>query len=49
MAGFSLRIFLPNGSPDGLCRVEKSNWIGCGIACPCPYIALGKLGYRPIF
>lgn len=34
--GFSLRIFLPDGSPDGLRVVEKSNWTGRGIVCPRP-------------
>ncbi|HEY7329593.1 MAG TPA: GIY-YIG nuclease family protein [Gemmataceae bacterium] len=32
--GFSIRIFLPDGTPDGLRTVEKSNWIGRGIICP---------------
>jgi|GEM_PF-3044293 hypothetical protein len=32
--GFSIRIFLPDGSPDGLRLVEKSNWTGQGIVCP---------------
>ena len=32
--GFSLRIFLPEGIPDGLRIVEKSNWIGRAIVCP---------------
>lgn len=36
MSGFSLRIFLPDGSPDGLRLVEKSNWSGHGIVCPRP-------------
>jgi hypothetical protein len=31
---FSIRIFLPDGTPDGLRTVEKSNWIGRGIICP---------------
>ena len=26
--GFSIRIFLPDGTPDGLKLVEKSNWSG---------------------
>jgi len=26
--GFSLRIFLPNGTPDILKIIEKSNWKG---------------------
>lgn len=34
--GFSLRIFLPDGSPEGLRLVEKSNWTGHGIVCPRP-------------
>ncbi len=31
---FSIRIFLPGGSPDGLRIVEKSLWTGCGVVCP---------------
>ena len=27
-APYSLRIFVADGDPDGLCIVEKSNWIG---------------------
>ncbi len=32
--GFSIRFFLPDGTPDGLKIVEKSNWIGRAIVCP---------------
>jgi hypothetical protein len=32
--GFSLRIFLADGTPDGLRIVEKSNWTGRGVICP---------------
>lgn len=32
--GFSLRLFLPDGIPDGLKIVEKSNWIGRAVVCP---------------
>ncbi len=32
--GFSLRIFIPDGMPEGLRLVEKSNWIGRGVVCP---------------
>lgn len=28
---FSIRIFVPNGDPDGLRIVEKSNWSGVGV------------------
>jgi len=42
MAGFSLRIFLPDGSPDGLRVVEKSNWTGCGVVCPRPLFPTAK-------
>jgi hypothetical protein len=31
---FSIRIFLPDGSSDGLRIVEKSNWAGVGLVCP---------------
>ena len=33
-AGFSVRIFLPSGDPDGLRIVEKSNWTGQGLFFP---------------
>ncbi len=32
--GASIRIFLADGTPDGLRLVEKSNWTGLGIVCP---------------
>ena len=31
---YSIKIFLPNGDPDGLRTIEKSNWSGCGIVVP---------------
>ena len=31
---FSIRIFLPDGSSDGLRVIEKSNWTGIGIVVP---------------
>lgn len=31
---YSIRIYLPDGSPDGLRIVEKSNWTGAGLVCP---------------
>ena len=31
---FSIRMFLPDGAPDGLRILTKSNWIGCGVVCP---------------
>lgn len=34
MTGKTIRIFLPDGTPDGLKHVEKSNWTGLGIVCP---------------
>ncbi len=30
----SLRISVPDGNPDGLCVVERSNWIGKAFAFP---------------
>jgi Domain of unknown function (DUF4357) len=33
---FTVRIFLANGSPEGIRIVEKSNWNGVGIVCPRP-------------
>jgi deoxycytidine triphosphate deaminase len=32
--GFSVRIFLPSGEPEGLRIVEKSNWTGQGLVFP---------------
>jgi len=32
--GFSVRIFIPSGNPDGLRIIEKSNWIGQGLLFP---------------
>lgn len=32
--GYSIRLFLPDGTPEGLRIVEKSNWVGRGIVCP---------------
>ncbi len=31
---FSIRVFLPDGDPDGLRVIEKSNWSGSGIVIP---------------
>jgi hypothetical protein len=31
---FSLRIFVADGDPDGLCIVDKSNWIGKALVSP---------------
>lgn len=31
---FSIRIFLPDGSPDGVRVIEKSNWTGIGVVVP---------------
>jgi hypothetical protein len=32
--GFSVRIFVPSGDPDGVKIVEKSNWTGQGVVFP---------------
>ena len=32
--GFSVRIFLPSGEPEGLGVIEKSNWTGQGLVFP---------------
>lgn len=32
--GFSVRVFLPDGDPDGIKVVEKSNWTGSGLVVP---------------
>jgi hypothetical protein len=34
--GFSVHLFLPNGDPDGIKVVEKTNWSGCGLVIPRP-------------
>lgn len=31
---FSIKIFLPDGTPDGLKVIEKSNWTGCCVVFP---------------
>lgn len=31
---FSINVFLPDGTPDGLRIISKSNWTGCGVVCP---------------
>ena len=31
MKPFSIKIFLPDGDPDGLRIIEKSNWTGVGV------------------
>lgn len=33
-AGFSVRVFLPDGDPAGVKVIEKSNWTGCGLVIP---------------
>ncbi len=40
--GFSLNLFLAEGSPSGLKILEKSNWIGVGVVCPRPRFAAVK-------
>lgn len=37
--GFSVRIFVPDGNPEGLKTVEKSNWTGQGVVFPRPLFA----------
>lgn len=44
---FSIRIFLPDGTPDGIKVIEKSNWIGRAIVCP--RSKFGDLRGRPEF
>lgn len=38
---FSIKIFVPDGDPDGLRIVEKSNWTGEGVAPPCEVTSNG--------
>jgi hypothetical protein len=40
--GFSVRVFLPDGDPEGLKVVEKSNWSGRGLVIPRPVFSLAK-------
>ncbi len=40
--GFSVRVFLPGGDPDGIKVVEKSNWTGCGLVVPRALFSEGK-------
>lgn len=39
---FSIRIFLPHGTPEGLRIIDKSNWTGCGVVCPRPLFQESK-------
>ena len=32
--GFTVRLFLPNGDPEGVKVIEKSNWTGLGLVIP---------------
>lgn len=34
LRGYSVRIFIPSGEPEGLRIVEKSNWTGLGLVFP---------------
>ena len=40
--GFSVRIFLVDGDPDGIRIIEKSNWTGCGLVFPRALFAKAK-------
>ena len=48
--GFSVRIFIPTGEPEGLRVIEKSNWTGQGLFFPraiCPEVRVAKaIGFR---
>lgn len=44
---YSIRIFLPDGSPDGLRIVDKTGWTGNSLVCPRPLLATAKS--RPEF
>ena len=39
---FTIRIFLPDGAPDGLRIVEKTNWTSKGMVCPRSLFAAGS-------
>jgi hypothetical protein len=32
--GYSIRLFLPDGEPEGLKLIDKTNWSGRGVVCP---------------
>jgi hypothetical protein len=40
--GYSIEIFLPEGTPTGLKLVEKTNWNGLGVVCPRPRFSAVK-------
>lgn len=40
--GFSIRIFMPDGEPEGLRIIEKSNWSGQGIVFPRPLLSKAR-------
>lgn len=40
--GFSVRVFLPSGDPDGIKVIEKSNWTGSGLVVPRSLFAEAK-------
>ena len=44
---FSIRLFLPDGSPDGVRIGEKSNWTGRAVVCPRSQFGVAKS--RPEF
>lgn len=37
--GFSVRVFMPSGEPEGLRLIEKSNWTGHGVVFPRSLVA----------
>jgi len=45
--GFSIKIFLPDGKPEGLRVIEKSNWNGWGLLCS--RVEFGQAKTRPEF
>jgi hypothetical protein len=40
--GYSIEIFLPEGTPTGLKLIEKTNWSGLGVMCPRPRFTASK-------
>jgi hypothetical protein len=45
--GFSVRLFLPGGDPEGVKVIEKSNWTGTGLVIP--RTLFGESRSRPEF
>ena len=45
---FSIRIFLPDGTADGVRIIEKSNWTGVGLVVPRSLVPEAKKDLRRV-